>query len=61
MLDIPAQLRNDYVRLLAQRSIPPYSHNHYLKWLRFYIFAANIIMIPKFRDDIVLCPSLSEN
>ncbi len=37
MLDIPAQLKNDYIRLLTQRSIPSYSHNQYLRWLRFYL------------------------
>ncbi|NIR50808.1 integron integrase [candidate division KSB1 bacterium] len=37
MLTIPAQLKNDYARLLAQRSIPSHSHNQYMKWLRFYL------------------------
>ncbi|MBT4483202.1 MAG: integron integrase [Candidatus Latescibacteria bacterium] len=37
MLDITAQLKNDYIRLLAQRSIPSHSHNQYLRWLRFYL------------------------
>jgi integron integrase len=37
MLDLPAQLKNDYTRLLQQRDIPQHSHNAYLKWLRFYL------------------------
>ena len=37
MLDIPAQLQNDYARLLTQRSIPSHSHNLYMRWLRFYL------------------------
>jgi len=37
MLDIPADLKKDYARLLHQRKVPAYSHNHYMKWLRFYL------------------------
>ncbi len=37
MLHISTQLKDSYSRLLTQRQIPPYSHNYYLKWLRFYL------------------------
>lgn len=37
MLDVPAQIKNDYSKLLSQRTIPAYSHNFYKKWLRFYL------------------------
>lgn len=37
MLEIPAQLKNNYIRLLKQRDVPSHSYNHYLKWLRFYL------------------------
>ena len=37
MLNVPPELRNNYMRLLAQRNVPSHSHNHYLKWLRFYL------------------------
>jgi hypothetical protein len=41
MLDIPSQLKNGYARLLTQRNIPSHSHNHYLRWLRFYLDFCN--------------------
>ena len=31
MLELPAQLKIDYARLLQQRNIPQHSHNAYLK------------------------------
>ncbi len=37
MLDVPAQIKNDYSKLLSQHGIPAYSHNFYKKWLRFYL------------------------
>ena len=41
MLDIPAQLKNDYILFLTQCNIPPHSHNYYIKWLRFYLDFCN--------------------
>ena len=41
MLDIPAQLKSGYTRLLQQRNIPQHNHNAYLKWLRFYLDFCN--------------------
>ena len=41
MLDIPAQLKSGYTRLLQQRDIPQHNHNAYLKWLRFYLDSCN--------------------
>ena len=37
MLSIPDPLRDNYLRLLSQREVPAYTHNAYLKWLRFYL------------------------
>ena len=37
MIDVPAQIKNDYSKLLAQRGIPIHNHNFYHKWLRFYL------------------------
>ena len=37
MLDVPAQIKNDYSELLAQRGISAHSNNFYQKWLRFYL------------------------
>lgn len=37
MLDVHAQIKTDYSKLLSQRSIPAHSHNFYQKWLRFYL------------------------
>ncbi len=37
MLSIPDPLRDDYLRLFSQRNVPAYTHNAYLKWLRFYL------------------------
>jgi integron integrase len=41
MLNIPDPLRDDYVQLLSQREVPAYTHNAYLKWLRFYLDFCN--------------------
>ncbi len=37
MIDVPAQIKNDYSKLPAQRGIPIHNHNFYQKWLRFYL------------------------
>jgi len=37
MIDVPAQIKNDYGKLIAKRGIPIYNHNFYQKWLRFYL------------------------
>ena len=37
MIDVPAQTKNDYGKLIANRGIPIYNHNFYQKWLRFYL------------------------
>lgn len=37
MLDIPAQLKKGYARLLTQRDIPPHSHGYYLPVAPFYL------------------------
>ena len=37
MLDVPGQIKDDYGKLLIQRSIQLHSHHFYQKWLRFYL------------------------
>ena len=37
MIDVPAQIKNDYGKLIAKRVIPIHSHNFYQKLLRFYL------------------------
>jgi len=37
MIDVPAQIKNDYSKLLAKLGIPIHNHNFYQKWLRFYL------------------------
>ena len=37
MIDVPAQIKNDYNKLLAQRGIPIHNHNFYQTWLRLYL------------------------
>jgi len=53
MLELPAQLKIDYARLVKQRNIPQHSHNAYLKWLRFYLDFCN-----KYHHDPALRSSL---
>jgi len=37
MIDVPAQIKNDYGKLIAKRGIPIHSHNFFQKWLSFYL------------------------
>lgn len=37
MLNIPDEIQNRYSKILIQKNIKPNLHDHYLKWLRFYL------------------------
>ena len=37
MREIPAALNAQFDTLLVKNKIPPKFHNHYLKWLRYYL------------------------
>jgi hypothetical protein len=53
MLTVPVPLKDDYTRLLTQRSIPAHSHYQYLRWMRFYLDFCN-----KYHHDPTLLSSL---
>jgi len=37
MLQIPAQLTNQFTTYIGQQNIPSGQHNYYLKWMRYYL------------------------
>jgi len=37
MLQIPAQLTNQFKTYIGQQGIPAAQHRHYLKWMRYYL------------------------
>ncbi len=37
MLQIPAQLTNQFTTYIGQKGIPADQHRYYLKWMRFYL------------------------
>ena len=37
MIDVPAQIKNDYGKLIPKRGIPIHNHNFYQKWILRYL------------------------
>ena len=61
MIDVPAQIKNDYGKLIAKRGIPIYNHNFYQKWLRFYLDFCHKSMTHHYQGDVQFCTLLNDN